>query len=96
MIAHDRDGTLVPAGPIRQRVDGAPHQPGDRVLVVAAVDANVQDVAEHIGKAGRVAYLEYGCGCGQRYPDDPMVGVELDDGGSEEFWPEELGGEGPR
>ena len=86
----DRDGTPVPAGRIREHVPGAPRQPGDAVLVVAAIDPNVHDVSEHVGKTGRVDYLNYDCGCGQRYPDEPMIGVVLADGTEEEFWPEEL------
>lgn len=78
----------VPAGKIRQHVPGAPRQSGDRVLVVAVSDSTVDP--GHIGKAGRVDYLNYDCGCGQRWPDEPMIGVVLDDGTEEEFWPEEL------
>jgi hypothetical protein len=90
VTAYDRDGQPLPVGPIREPVPGAPRQPGELVVVAAAIDRAFHDVSEHIGKTGRVAYLEYGCGCGQRYPDDPMIGVELDDGSAEEFWREEL------
>jgi hypothetical protein len=79
----------LPVGPIREPVPGAPYQPGDVVVVVAAIDRNVRDVSEHIGKVGRVVHLEYGCGCGQTFPGDPMIGVELGDL-VEEFWREEL------
>ena len=71
-------------------VAGAPFQPGRLVRVVHAVDVDVMDVSDHIGKAGCVAFLEYACGCGQQYPDDPMIGVVLVDGTLEEFWREEL------
>lgn len=77
------------AKPITTHVDGAPFQPGWIVRVVAAVDAGIHDVSAHIGEVGRVAYLEYSCGCGQVFPTVPMVGVELS-GGVEEFWPEEI------
>ena len=30
-------------------------------------------------------------GCGQRFPDDPMIGVRFPDGALQEFWREELG-----
>lgn len=86
--ALDRDGTPVPAGKIRQHVPGAPRQSGDRVLIVAVSDSTVDP--GHIGKAGRVDYLNYDCGCGQKWPEEPMIGVVLDDGTEEEFWPEEL------
>ena len=84
MSAHDRDGLPVPVGPIRAPVPGAPRQPGDFVRVVAILDSTA-DVAL-VGSVGRVVHLEYGCGCGQRYPDDPMIGVELAGGIVEEFW----------
>lgn len=80
------------ANPIYERVEGSPFQPGDLVEVVAAVDREVHDVSSLVGRRGRVAYLEYDCGCGQSRPGDPMVGVALGDDGSvtEEFWGEEL------
>lgn len=90
MSARDRDGQPVPIGPIREPVPGAPRQPGDRVVVVRVIDPTAS--AEHVGQLGSVVHLEYGCGCGQRYPDDPMIGVELDDGTAEEFWRDELEG----
>ena len=43
-----------------------------------------------IGQFGIVEYLEYNCGCGQIYPNEPMIGVKLDDGSEHEFWFEEL------
>lgn len=83
-------GLDLGARPIRERVPGAPFQPGDLVRVVVAIDPEATDVSDHIGKAGRVDYIEYDCGCGHSFPDDPMVGVKLADGTSEEFWREEL------
>ena len=88
MTARDRGGQLVPVGPIREHVPGAPRQPGDLVRVEAILDSTA-DVAL-VGAVGRVVHLEYGCGCGQRYPDDPMIGVELPGGVVEEFWRDEL------
>lgn len=77
------------ARPHREHVVGAPFQPGDRVSIVKAIDVSVYDVRQHVGSVGRVAYLEYDCGCGQTYPTDPMIGVDVG-GAIEEFWPEEL------
>lgn len=74
---------------IFERVDGAPFQPLDRVRVVRAIDADVHDVSRFVGFSGVVRYLEYSCGCGQSFPADPMVGVDVG-GETEEFWPEEL------
>lgn len=88
MTARDRAGQPVPVGPIREPVPGAPYQPGDLVRVVAILDSTAD--AALVGAVGRVVHLEYSCGCGQRYPDDPMIGVELDGGVREEFWRDEL------
>lgn len=83
---------LLPAGadPMRHHVEGATYQPGERVLVVRAIDRYVHDVSELVGKEGAVEHLEYECGCGQHYPEDPMVGVRFGDGQLQEFWREEL------
>jgi hypothetical protein len=79
------------SNPIRCPVEGAPYQPGDPVRVVQAIDKYVHDMSKYVGRVGRVAYLEYTCGCGQHYPDDPMVGVEVEgDDEVTEFWREEL------
>ncbi len=71
-------------------VAGAPYQLGERVRVTRAVDRDVDDLSPYVGQSGRVAYLDYDCGCGQSYPGDPMVGVELDSGLTVDFWREEL------
>jgi len=81
---------MLGARPIRERVDGAPYQPGQAVRVVAAIDTYIHDVSPFIGKSGTVLYLEYQCGCAQTYPHDPMIGVLFEDGSEEEFWPEEM------
>ena len=74
--------------PIYHDVDGAPVRIGDTVAVCQVLDCTVD--ACYIGMAGRIVYLEYECGCGQTYPDDPMIGVRFDDGHIQEFWKEEV------
>ena len=73
-------------------VEGSPYQPGQQVKVVSAIDTGppCMDVTEYIGLFGVVDYLEYSCGCGQHFPDDPMIGVSFPDGRQVEFWAEEL------
>ena len=75
-------------------VHGSPYQPGDRVQVVQVVDATA-DANAVVGLSGTVIHLEYSCGSGQTFPDDPMIGVRLDDGEKQEFWAEELSAEIP-
>lgn len=80
------------ASPITTPVPGSPVQVGERVTVVASVEAPETDVdvSAFIGASGTVEYLEYACGCGQTFPSDPMIGVLFGDGRREEFWREEL------
>lgn len=79
----------VGARPRFDHIDGAPVQRGDTVRVIQAIDRHVHDVAAHVGYVGVVEYLEYSCGCGQHFPDSPMIGVRLEEV-LEEFWPEEV------
>ena len=74
--------------PIYHDVSGAPFRIGERVRVVSSKDETFDP--HFIGRTGSVKYLEYECGCGQSYPDDPMIGVEFRARGTEEFWREEL------
>jgi hypothetical protein len=41
-------------------------------------------------RVGEIIYFEYNCGCGQTFPNDPMIGVKFDNAEIEEFWEEEL------
>lgn len=83
---------LLKPVPLYAPVEGAPFQPGDQVVIAvpgAGVHPDVH-VEDHIGKGGRVEYLEYECGSGQTFPGDPMIGVVLEDGTREEFWKDEI------
>jgi hypothetical protein len=74
--------------PIRTDVKGAPFKIGQKVRVYELSDE--QGDASLLGKDGIVEHYDYSCGCGQSYPDDPMVGVRFASGRLEEFWKEEL------
>lgn len=80
------------ARPITSNIEGSPYQPGQNVLVVDSIEGDdpLVGVTEFIGKSGIVTYLEYSCGCGQKFPDDPMIGVRFPDSTMQEFWAEEL------
>jgi hypothetical protein len=78
--------TIPWAKPVLTYTPGAPFQPGDKVNVISKGDAPTS----HVGRAGVVAHLEYSCGCGQTFPEDPMIGVRFPEGELEEFWKEEL------
>lgn len=77
-----------PSSPILVNVRGAPFHIGQAVRVRCIADTTLP--RRFVGRRGLVKYLEYGCGCGQSYPHDPMVGVRLSDGAVQEFWREEL------
>ena len=68
-------------------VAGAPFKIGERVTVVSLLDDTAD--AEFLGQIGWVFYFEYCCGCGQTFPNDPMIGVRFGER-TAEFWKEEL------
>lgn len=72
---------------IYQNVDGAPFKIGEEVNVVSLSDDTAD--AEFLGRQGQVLYFEYSCGCGQTFPNDPMIGVQFGER-TAEFWKEEL------
>lgn len=80
------DGT---ARPIYKNVPGAPFKIGAQVRFVKPCDDTAD--RQFIRKTGTVRYFEYSCGCGQSWPDDPMIGVEFANG-VEEYWKDELEG----
>lgn len=75
------------ARPIRTDVDGAPFRIGDVVRIVRLSDSTAD--TDFLRKRGRIVYFEYSCGCGQKYPDDPMIGINFA-GEITEFWKEEI------
>jgi hypothetical protein len=68
-------------------VDGAPFKIGDSVKVVSLSDDTAD--AEFLGQQGQILYFEYSCGCGQTFPNDPMIGVKFGER-TAEFWKEEI------
>jgi len=80
-------------GPIHSDVTDAPFRIGQGVLVWRLADGEAD--ASFLGMKGVVEYYEYDCGCGQSFPEDPMIGVRFPDGQLEEFWQEELEIVGP-
>src|SRR5882724_5888913 len=69
-------------------VPGAPFKIGAKVRVVQLVDETGNRAWRD--RTGVVKYFDYDCGCGQSFPNDPMIGVESVRGKVEEFWKEEL------
>ncbi len=84
---HRESKHMIASEPIFHDVHGAPYKIGAVVRVVQFVDETGD--SRFLGMTGTVKHFEYFCGCGQSYPDDPMIGVDFG-GRVEEFWKEEL------
>jgi hypothetical protein len=74
--------------PIQSCCGGVPVDIGSAVLVVSATDETFDD--KFLGQMGAVVELDYVSGCGQSYPDDPMIRVRFSDGTVDSFWIEEI------
>jgi hypothetical protein len=74
--------------PIYSNVHGAPFRIGETVRVVGSEDETFDP--RYKRRVGTIEYFEYECGCGQNYPNDPMIGVKFRGGKTAEFWAEEL------
>ena len=79
---------MAAANPLFENVPGAPVEIGQQVTVRRVIDE--QGDASFVGKMGFVVALEYACGCGQVFPESPMIIVQFDGGATEEFWHAEL------
>lgn len=73
---------------IKRNVKGAPFKIGDHVQVIKTADKTMNK--SFIGRRGKVIYFNYGYGCGQTYPTDPIIGVRFRYRSEEEFWKDEL------
>jgi hypothetical protein len=82
-------------------IEGTPFELGQRIEIadltdphtlgqLTAGDEGFEDVWDVLGHKGVLEYYEYNCGCGQIFPDQPMMGVKLDNGMRCEFWAEEM------
>lgn len=67
-----------------------PFEIGDRVMVMDNPNSDETFNIEFALKSGIIVYFDYECGCGQSFPEDPMIGVKFEKNILEEFWKEEL------
>tara|TARA_R110002072_G_scaffold113322_1_gene242728 strand:+ start:589 stop:822 length:234 start_codon:yes stop_codon:yes gene_type:complete len=63
---------------------------GDEILVLQNPNNDETFRVELSGQQGMVKYFDFECGCGQTYPNDPMIGVQFNSGVVEEYWKEEI------
>jgi len=61
---------------------------GQEVEIIKISDETGDE--SYLNKMGVIKYFDYLCGCGQTYPDDPMIGIEFNNGVVEEYWKEEI------
>ena len=78
----------IPQGNITDSIVGAPYEIGELVRIVFAADETCN--MRYMRCTGVIVHYNYSCGCGQSFPNDPMIGVEFSDGVVEEFWHEEI------
>lgn len=80
-------------------IEGAPFSIGTKVKIKDLSDIESFEYISHdpdeiidklINSVGVIIYYDYDCGCSQIYPDQPMIGVKLENGETHEFWPEEI------
>lgn len=71
-----------------RRVNAPQVQIGSCVRVIKGIDETFDE--RFLQKIGIVENFDFTCGCGQSYPNDPMIGVRFPNGKYEEFWTEEL------
>jgi len=78
----------IPQGKVKRNIKGAPYKIGNLVKVIFATDETFDN--SFMGQVGKIIHYCYSCGCGQSFPDDPMIGIEFNEGVIEEFWKEEI------
>ena len=76
--------------PLFKDVCGAPFHITDIVKVLNNPNIDETFDERFTFQSGMIVYFEYECGCGQCFPEDPMIGVRFKNGIVEEFWKEEI------
>lgn len=71
-------------------VMGTPFEIGQKVLILDNPSDDETFDKQYAGRCGEIIFFEFSGGCGQSFPNDPMIGVKIDEQHMEEFWREEL------
>ena len=74
----------------KHNIKNAPFKIGNKVQVLNNPLNDETFEKKYSHKMGWIVYFEYDCGCGQSFPEDPMIGVRFSNNKVEEFWKEEL------
>lgn len=81
---------ILSRNPLHRNIEGAPFNIGEPVRILDNPSNDETFNFIFAKRIGHVEFFEYECGCGQTYPEDPMIGVIFTDGKVGEFWAEEL------
>ncbi len=81
---------ILDKNPIEHNVEGAPFKIGQRVRILNNPSNDETFDKRFANKVGEIKYFEYESGCGQTFPSDPMISVQLNNGKRDGFWHEEL------
>lgn len=71
--------TILKSNKRRFDIEKAPFKIGDCVKVLDNPNNDDTFNPIFVGMAGVVEFFEYDCGCGQSFPEDPMIGVRFVD-----------------
>ena len=81
---------ILDKNPLYHNIEGAPFKIGQRVKILDNPSNDYTFDNKFANKVGEITQFEYESGCGQTFPSDPMIGVQLDNGKQDGFWHEEL------
>ena len=81
---------ILKKNPLYHDIGGAPFRIGQTVKILENPSNDETFDLDFANNVGKIKFFEYESGCGQRFPDDPMISVELTDGKRDGFWKEEL------
>src|SRR4030042_2560073 len=84
------NSTILKPSYLKFDIDSAPYKIGDKVKVLNNPNMDETFDRRFLNNICEVIYFEYDCGCGQTFPEDPMIGIKSGDGKIGEFWKEEL------
>ena len=76
---------ILTKNPLYHDIKGAPFRIGQMVRVLENPSNDETFDMKFANKIGKIRFFEYESGCGQTFPRDPMISVELTDGKSDGF-----------
>lgn len=81
---------ILQKNPRYEDIEGAPFRIGQQVRILDNPNNDDTFDMTFANLIGEIRFFEYESGCGQSYPYDPLISVQLPNGRSDGFWKEEL------